>query len=106
MLIQRPARCLFYVCVKCKPSFQSENCVNSHALVYFDENNLKGTVYQADKFLQVNMTLLTVLIIVLKYIASPFLPYHRLSFETAVAQLIEILSKLSSSIPCIIASDR
>ena len=32
MLIQRPARCLFYVCVKCKPFFQSENSVNSHEL--------------------------------------------------------------------------
>ena len=67
---------------------------------------LKGTVYRADKFLQVNMTLLTVLIIVHKYIASRFLPYHRLSFETAVAhaQLTEILSELSSSKPCVIAS--
>ena len=54
------------------------------------------------------MTLLTALIIVHEYIASRFLPYHCLSFETAVAhaQLIEILSELSSSIPYIIASDR
>ena len=54
------------------------------------------------------MTLLTALIIVHEYIASRLLPYHRLSFETAVAheQLIEILSELSSNIPCIITSDR
>ena len=61
-------RCFAYVCVKCKLSFQSENGVNSHELVYFNGNNLKGTVYQADNFLQVNMTLLTVLIIVHAYI--------------------------------------
>ena len=42
MLIQRPARCLFYVCVKCKPSFQSENGVNSHELVYFNEKNFRN----------------------------------------------------------------
>ena len=89
-------RCFAYVGVKCKLSFQSENGV-------------KWTVYRADKFLQVNMTLLTVLIIVHEYIPSRFLPYHHLSFETAVAhaQLIEILSELSSSsIPCVITSDR
>ena len=45
------------------------------------------------------MTPLTVLIIVHEYLASRFLPYHRLSFETAVAhaQLIEILAELSSN---------
>ena len=56
------AHCFAYVCVKCKLSFQSENGVISHELVYFNENNLIGTVYQADEFLQVNMTLLTVVV--------------------------------------------
>ena len=65
---------------------------------------LKATVYRVAKFLQVNMTLLTVLIIV----ASRFYHTFTMSFETAAAhaQLIEILSELSSSIPCVIASDR
>ena len=43
-------------------------CLRRCEMVYFNENNLKGTVYQADKFLQVNMTLLMVLIIVHEYI--------------------------------------
>ena len=36
------ARCLFYVCVKCKPSFQSENGVNLHEFVYFKEKNFRN----------------------------------------------------------------
>ena len=49
MLIQRPTRCLFYVCVKCKPSFQFENS-QSHALVFFNEKNFrnKGQILKAE----------------------------------------------------------
>ena len=44
----------------------------SYIVSVHNEKNLKGTVYRADKFLQVNMTHLTVLIIIHEYIVSRF----------------------------------
>ena len=84
ILTQRLARCLFYVCVKCKSSFQTEKGVRVSYSI-----SMKSIHTQV-----VEMIFLTLLVIVNECFASHIIPHHKLKFDCAVAHghLIEILS--------------
>ena len=81
MLMQRPVRCLFYVCVKCNYPFNLKMLLPGMNRSSFMKRNFKNrqkgnyvylAVLQANKSLQVDMRLLKMLVIGGEYIASRF----------------------------------